>query len=245
MTGTAGAAPTGPFEDTPAATFPKGEAGITLPAATAVTGFTAAEVYAALRQVRKSLVAGRLDQRMLVGHDPSAFLGLLAPTSAEHAQTWFDGANFSVVATWIDPSAHLDRDEEVRVSGRVTFASVEAEGLRTLRITTNFVWVYAFTGDSRHPIAAAHDEIRWDFPATARLRAADKGMWIGAASGYLAWMDCAAASKGLLAPPTATGATVRPTTTEDPDAFLKPDHTLAIGNDCDTAPSPSAATTTG
>ncbi|WP_460491012.1 GNAT family N-acetyltransferase [Dactylosporangium cerinum] len=150
-TTSASAAPTDPFEGTPAATYPKGEAGITMPPATAVTGFTAAQVDAALQQVRKALVAGRLDQKMLVGHDPSTLLALLAPNPAKHVKAWFDDASFSSVATWIDPAAHLDPDEEVRVSGRVTLGSAVVEGIQTLQVTTNFVWVYAFTGNARNP----------------------------------------------------------------------------------------------
>ncbi|MEV4512139.1 hypothetical protein AB0K00_24610 [Dactylosporangium sp. NPDC049525] len=239
-TTTASAAPTDPFEGTPAATYPKGEAGITLPPATAVTGFTAAQVDAALQQVRKALVAARLDQQMLVGHDPAALLALLAPNSAKGIKTWFDGTEFSALATWIDPAAHLDPAEEVRVSGRITFDSAEVDGIQTLRITTNFVWVYAFTGNGRNPLAAEHDETRWDFPATGRLRAADKGMWVGAVKGYMAWIDCAAAGKGLLAP-YRSGAGAQPGPTEDPDAYLKADHSLTIADDCDPAASSAPA----
>ncbi|MET7420768.1 hypothetical protein [Dactylosporangium sp. NPDC005555] len=241
VTTTASAAPTDPFEGTAAATYPKGETGITLPAATAVTGFTAAQVDGALRQVRTALVAARLDQRMLTGHDPAPFLALLAPNSASNIRPWFDRSTFSTLATWIDPSARLDAAEEVRVSGRVTFASVSVDGLQTLQITTNFVWVYAFTGNPGHPLAAAHDEVRWDFPTTARLRAGDKGMWVGHSAGYLAWIDCVAARKGMLAPFKEGAADVPgPADTEDPDAYLKADHTLDIGDDCASSPSPSA-----
>ncbi|MFC4044292.1 hypothetical protein ACFO1B_38230 [Dactylosporangium siamense] len=241
-TTSASAAPTDAFEGTPAATYPKGEAGITLPPATAVTGFTAAQVDAALQQVRKALVAGRLDQKMLVGHDPSTFLALLAPNSAKDVKTWFDGASFSSLATWIDPAVHLDPDEEVRVSGRVTFASAVVDGIQTLQVTTNFAWVYAFTGDTRNPLAVAHDQIRWDFPATGRLRAGDKGMWIGDTDGYRAWVDCAAARKGLLAPTRpATAPTPNPSDTEDPNAYLQADHALDIIDDCG-PPTPSPTT---
>jgi hypothetical protein len=176
---------------------------------------------------------------MLAGHDTSAFLALLAPTAAKDIKTWFDGTSFSTIATWIDPGARLDPAEEVRVSGRVTFDSAVVGDIRTLRITTNFVWVYAFSGNPSNPLAVAHDEIRWDFPATARLRNADKGMWIGDADGYLAWIDCAAAHKGMLAP-TKASATPNPTESEDPNAYLRPNHTLAIADDCGPSPSPSA-----
>jgi hypothetical protein len=43
----------------------------------------------------------------------------------------------------------------------VTCSSVISGGLRTLRVTTNFIRVYAFVG-SGHPLTAVHDEITDD-----------------------------------------------------------------------------------
>ncbi|MET7394320.1 hypothetical protein ABZS66_12580 [Dactylosporangium sp. NPDC005572] len=220
----------GPFDGTPAAAYPKGEAGITMPPATAVAGFTVAQVQAALAQVRAALVAGRLDRTMLVGHDPSAFLALLAPNIRDDIQGWFTKGRHSGVATWVDPSVTLDPAEPPRVSGRVTFAAATIDDVPTLQVTTNFVWVYAFTGGAQ-PIAAVHDEIRWDFPTHPRLRKGDEGVWIGNTSSYLAWINCAAAAKGLLAPDRGTGGAA-PAASEDPDAFLRPDHALAITDGC-------------
>src|SRR5262245_19780176 len=54
---TQSAAPTGPFEGTPAETYAKGSDGISLPAANAVTGFTAAQVDKDVKQVRRALLA--------------------------------------------------------------------------------------------------------------------------------------------------------------------------------------------
>jgi hypothetical protein len=169
---------------------------ITLPKARAVTGFTTTQVDKSLKQVRQALTAGRLDAKMLTGHDPS----------------------------------RLDPREQPRVSGRVTYASLMVDGLRTLRITINFIWVYAFTGPDR-PLAAIHDETAWEFPSPVNLRTADHGMWIGKVKSYFAWMDCAAAAKGLLAP-AKSPADPKPAETEDPNAILEADHTLDIGDDC-------------
>ena len=237
-TSSASAAPTDPFAGTSAANYPKGAAGITLPTAKAVTGFTAAQVTAALRKVRAALVAGRLDRSMLVGHDPGKFLALLAPSNRDDVGKWFKSATFDVVATWIDPAVRLDGGEQPRVSGRVTYASIRVDGIQTLRVTTNFVWVYAFEG-ADHPLAVEHDETRWDFPSTKNLRAGDKGMWIGGTKAYGAGVDCAAAAKGLLAPTPPDGRRAPdPRDTEDPDAYLKADHSLDIFNGCG-SPSPS------
>jgi hypothetical protein len=217
-----------PFEGTPAATYPRGEVGITLPEATAVAGFTIGEVDAALLRTRAALVATRLDDRMLTGHQPDRFLAMLAPGRRAEIGTWFSSGRFRTLATWIDPAATLDQAEQPRVSGRMTYASVAVRGVPTLEVTTNFIWVYAFQG-SDHPLAAAHDEIRWDFPDQARLPAADRGMDIGSTKGYLAWADCDAAAKGMLAPaPPEDRAKAAP----DAVDYLRADHPLEIPDGC-------------
>ncbi|WP_426511762.1 hypothetical protein ACPPVO_14705 [Dactylosporangium sp. McL0621] len=239
-TSSASARPTGPFVGTPAEAYAKGAAGISLPPATAVTGFTAAQVDAALQQVRAALVAGRLEPAMTVGHDSSGLLKLLAPNDRKPVGAWFGSTDFSSVATWIDPAVKLDPAEEPRVSGRVTFSSARVDDIQTLQVTTNFVWVYAFKG-TESPIAVVHDEVRWDFPKTDRLRNDDKGMWIGESRSYMAWIDCAAAGKGLLAPtpPNRTAVPGSPDT-EDQNSYLRADRSLDIPDDCgDPSPSPS------
>ncbi|GIE94140.1 hypothetical protein [Paractinoplanes rishiriensis] len=223
-------ATTDPFAGTPAAAYPKGAAGITMPAATAVAGFTVSHVDAALRKVRQALIAARLDPRMLTGHDPSGLITLLAANQREKVRREFRDRTFLSFATWIDPAVRLDPHEQPRVSGRVTYRSVTVDGLRTLRVITNFVWVYAFDRADRadRPLAAAHEEIHWEFPSTANLQAGDHGMWLGDVQGYTAWVDCAAADRGLLAP-TPPG----PAPTDDED-LLRADHTLDIDGNCRT-----------
>jgi hypothetical protein len=218
-----------PFAGTPAASYPQGAAGITLPAAAPVPGFTAAQVSSALGQVRRALIAGRLDDRMLTGHDPARLVALVAPAQRDKISESFRTAEFAGYATWIDPAVPLDARQQPRVSGRATVTSVTVGGLRTLRVTTNFIWVYAFDR-ADHPLAAAHDEVNWEFPATSRLRAADQGMWIGDTTSYAALVDCAAAQRGLLAPTRAGEGDPAPS--EDPNALLRADHELDIGDDC-------------
>src|SRR3954464_15748578 len=62
---TPSATPADPFAGTPAAAFPTGAAGITLPKPSAAPGFRSGQVDADLQQVRKALIAGRLDDMML------------------------------------------------------------------------------------------------------------------------------------------------------------------------------------
>jgi hypothetical protein len=244
VTTSVSAAAADPFAGTPAAHYPKGAAGITLPVATKVTGLTAAEVGADLRRVRAAMIAGRLDPRMLVGHQPDRFLALLAPANSRNIRAWFKDAAADSVATRIDPAVRLDPAQPPRVSGRVTYRSLPVDSRATLRVTTNFVWVYAFDGP-RHPLAVEHDEIDWDFPDTHHLRAADQGMSISSAKSYAALIDCAAGRKGLFAP-TRLGdqAAPAPSGTENDNDYLRADHSLDINDDCGMAsksPAPVAS----
>jgi len=233
---TQSAAPTDAFAGTPAARYPKGAAGISMPAAAKAGVFSAAQVRADLEHVRSAMIAGRLDPRMLTGHRPDKYLALLAPNARPEIKKWFAGADRSTVATWIDPSVRLDPAEQPRVSGRTTYKTVLIGDMQYLRITTNYVWVYAFEGP-RHPLAAEHDQIDWDFPDTDHLRAGDRGMWIRNVNAYSALVDCAAAARGMLAPTRPESAPVAaPSTTEDPQNYLRADHSLDIGDDCADSP---------
>jgi hypothetical protein len=234
VTTSASAKPSDPFEGTPAAAYPKGAAGITLPPAKAVEGFTATQVRDSLQKVHQALVATHLDHAMLVDHKPGTFLAMLAPGQRDDIGGWFRTRDFTTLAVWIDPAVKLDPGQQPRVSGRVTYSSVLVDGRRTLRITTNFIWVYAFTG-TEEPIAAAHDEVRWEFSWSPRLRASDHGMVIAKTDGYNAWVDCAAAAKGLLAP-TRTQTAPAPTNSESDDEYLRADHSLDIGDNCHLTP---------
>jgi len=219
-----------PFAGTPAENYPSGAAGITLPAAAAVDGFSAAQVGAALDQVRRAMIAGRLDDRMLTGHDPSRLIALLAPNQRGPVGAAFRSAKFAGYATWIDPAVPLDARQDPRVAGRLTVASTTLDGIRTLRVTSNFIWVYAFDR-ADHPVAATHDEVQWEFPAGTNLRAGDQGMWIGDTKSYTALVDCAASDRGLLAPTRPDDGRAGPSS-EDPEKLLSADHALDIGDNC-------------
>jgi hypothetical protein len=235
-TSTRSAAPTSAFAGSPAANYPKGAAGISMPAAAKTGVFSAAQVGADLKHVRAAMIAGRLDPQMLTGHQPGKYLGMLAPNARTEIKAWFAGKDRSTVATWIDPSVRLDPAEQPRVSGRTTYKTVQIDGLQYLRITTNYIWVYAFDRPE-HPLAAEHDQIDWDFPDTHHLRAGDRGMWIRNADAYGALVDCAAAARGMLAPTPIDNAPVAaPSNTEDPENYLRADHSLDIGDDCGNSP---------
>ena len=232
VTTSARAAATGPFAGTPAANYPKGAAGITLPPAKAVHGFSAKQVAADLAKVRTALIASRLDPRMIERHDTSGFRKLLAPTSQTFAEKQFGTEYGLSLVTWIDPGTPLDSGEQPRVSGRITYGSKLQQGIPMLTVTTNFIWVYAFQR-ADHPVAAEHDEIVWTFSESPELRAQDRGMYINSINGYGALIDCTATARGLLAPtPLNGGAAPNPSDSEDPEQLLNADHSLSITDDC-------------
>jgi hypothetical protein len=228
-TSSARAGEAGAFAGTPAEAFPAGEAGITMPAAAAVAGFSADEVGAALTQVRAALVAGRLDRRMLVDHDPAVLLDGLAESSRKQVQPWFADGRAVSVATWLVPGEAL-ADEPPRVSGRTTYQSGDDQGVRYLEVVTNYVWVYAFADRAVSP-AVVHDEVHWRVVPKQVVRP-DRGLWIASTSSYGSNMDCAQYRKGLLGPARELTSTRGGGSAEDPNQFYDPDHAMAIENTC-------------
>lgn len=235
-TSSASAKPAGPFADTPAANWAQGEAGITLPTAGAIGAYSKQQVADSLAQVHKALIAGRLDRKMLVSHDPSAFLGLLSAASRRQIEKWFPD-NFPNVATQIAPGATL-AEQEPRVNGRATYrVATDTNGNGYLEIITNYVWAYPFanTNDARSTsVAVVHDEIHWGFYLDSRMSTADRGMWLMDAESYSSNINCAAAKKGFVAPPDEPDRNPQPqaTSTEDSDAYFQPDHSLEIEDTC-------------
>jgi hypothetical protein len=200
-TSTASAVPTGPFEGTPAAQYPEAETGVTLPAGTAVPGFTAEQVNARLQQVKQALVASRLDPAMLMSRDTTPLLKLLSPEATKQLTPYFNGQNFFGFATQVAPGYSLTTDK-VRVSGRVTFRGKTANGVRFLEIITNFVWVYPFAGALQKPgdhLVIVHDEVTWDIPVDADVDKNHRGLHIDGWNGYASNMDCDLLKKSLLA----------------------------------------------
>ncbi len=230
----------GPFEDTPAATYPEGEAALTLPAPGDVDGFSSEQVAASLEQVRRALVAGRLDRRMLVDHDPAAFLALLGPNAAASWRSRFNEGTAISVASQLAPQARLLADPP-RVSGRTTYLAAKSEtGQRYLEVVTNYVWVYPLEGPDYRPhgrLLLVHDEVHWRFYHPDDVRPADRGMWIGQGQSYLLNADCEQLAKGLLAldsgstQPTLTRPTATPSVSR-PEEYYDPNHSLDTGHSC-------------
>ncbi|MBQ1073748.1 hypothetical protein KBX06_11345 [Micromonospora sp. C31] len=221
------------FAGTPAAAFAEGAAGITLPPARRTGVFSAAEVTAALADVRAAMLLARLDRKFMAGDELDRFVGMFAPDTRSEMRADFRDGSFASYATRLAPGARLT-DDQPRVKGRVTYrATRDSEGIRVLEVTTNFVWAYAFRTRDLTPgagVVVVHDTVRWHVPHPDDVEQGSVGLWLLEADSYASNMDCVSFDKGLLglgAPDLGL-----PVETEDPDAMFDPDRSLDVEDTC-------------
>jgi len=221
---------TNPYEATPAANFPAGEAGLALPPAGAVDGMTPEAVGDALSRVRQALVASYLDPRMLVEHKPDGTLNLLAPDSAAIVAPRFAAGGYGTTLVRLTPDNPLAAPP--RVSGQLSYQRVDWNGIPALDVTSNYVFAYAFAKPSG--VVVIHSETHWMFPLSTTLRPSSRGMYLGRTSGYWHGMDCAASAKGLTAPAPTIDRFADPTyhDAEPLDAYFDPNRPVGITSGC-------------
>jgi hypothetical protein len=143
--------PADPFAGSPAEDFSDGSAGIVIPAAHAVGGYSAGQVRAAYATVRRLLIAGYLNRMVLAGRSPAAFARLLTPAQ----RSWFDrrldrqGLTKRGYArstrTWLTAFAPRSTDlvgTVIKVHGRMTAAARGSGNNRVLSIHANYLFVY-------------------------------------------------------------------------------------------------------
>jgi hypothetical protein len=257
--GTDAPAPWSPFAGTPAEDFAEGAAGIVLPAAqpvpdghlvdyrSATRDITAEEVAGALEQVRRALIAARLDASMLVDHDPEPLIMTLAPsfwrTWTDRTTMWgrraregYESPQLANRATKLAPDATLTAVP--RVAGRITYRAAttfdgapatQTRPFRMLEVVTRFVWVYALAvvhgveGAVREGIVVVRDEIVWHVPADYRLLCCEPNLgvhWREAEA--RAWgADCDEYAEGLIRPARGPAAEIADVVF-DPDQPLEP-----------------------
>jgi hypothetical protein len=221
-----------PYQATPAASFPVGAAGIAAPPATAVPDMAADRVADALDLVRQALNASYLDDRLLVNHDPSALLSLLAPDSAKVVRTMFDGGGYGTVMIRLAPGTAVTAPP--RVSGTITFSQVSWRGIPALDVRTNYVWAYALKSEAGSSgVVVVHSATHWMFPLGAHLPPSSRGMYLGRTSGYWQGMDCSDSMRGLTAPAPAHDKDANPNFSDpDSDAYFDPNRSVQVGAGC-------------
>jgi hypothetical protein len=229
---------THPFAATPAADWPDGAAGITAPAPKAVGGFSAAQVAEATGLVRDALVASRIDNRLVVGHDPAAYLELLAPDARRQLRPLFGGGREPQVQSLVSMVASGTEllPVEPKMSGSM---AVRAGGPGELVVHTNYVFAYAFRPDRPTKPSEAMDvivlvraDVDYVLRSGERWTPGSRGLWFGDASGFGYSIGCEAYRKGFLAPVATEPSVTAPADDGRPDAFFDPTAPLPAAGGC-------------
>jgi len=197
--------PAAPFASTPADGWADGAAGIVPPTAKPVGDFTASEVAAATARVREVLVASRLDRTLVVRHDPTRFLSLLAPDARRQLEPLFDGHEPQVQSLVSLAAADATLAAvEPKVHGEMTVAPGDAG---ELVVSTNYVFVYAFEPDeplrlvdAMNVVVVVRADVDYVLRDGDRWAEGSQGLWYGDATGYAYSIGCDAYRKGFLAP---------------------------------------------
>ncbi|WP_210589393.1 hypothetical protein [Streptomyces sp. GESEQ-35] len=135
-----------PFAGSPAKRYADGAAGIVAPKATAVGGFSKAQVAQALEQTRELLVAANLDPATLRGGRPETALGVLDPRQPELVEL----LNTSLrkpdkdhdpltMFSRFDPAEVRPAGDVVKTRGRMTF---EAGKDGSVLVHADYTFVY-------------------------------------------------------------------------------------------------------
>lgn len=217
---------TDPFVGTPAYDYPSGADGITLPAAHAVGGYSAAAVRRALGAVRTALIRGHLQRRMLVEHDDSALLAALAPDFRHQARR---SVHHGELGLRVADDAELT-DQQPRVKGTLAVSVTHHRGAEYLAVTSNFVWAYAFRR-ANEPVVV-HDRFVFWYSTDDHLAASSRGLWVHQFDAYVYQMDCAASKAGFLKPAPDIDPSARPGGTSDGAALYDPEHPLKVTSGC-------------
>lgn len=202
----------GPFAASPAAGWPDGAAGLVAAEAAAVNGFTADQVRAALDQVRDILVSSRLDRRLVVDHDPSAFLAALAPDARRQLGPLFGSGREVEVQSLVSmvDRGHALPPVEPKVKGRMWAG---ASGPGELVVHTNYVFAYAFVtatkpaGGMADPLVVVRADVDYVLRTGPRWTRDSRGWWYGKADGYAYSIACDSYARGFLAPAVTEDAT--------------------------------------
>ncbi|GGS42064.1 MULTISPECIES: hypothetical protein [Actinokineospora] len=229
--------PTAPFAGTPAAAWTDGADGVTVPDAMQVGEFSAEEVAEATALVRRAIIASRIDRAMLVGHDPSGYLTLLAEDARKQLAPLFGTGQepqAQALVSLIAPDTPL-----LAVAPKVTGAmTVSAGGTGELVIHTNYLFAYAFesdepTADPMDAIVLVRAEVDYIMRKGPRWSEGSKGLWYGHVGGFGYSIACDWYKKGFLAPAFRdTSVTRLPGARQDRGSYFDPSADIPAESGC-------------
>jgi hypothetical protein len=187
--------PGGPFDGTPAKSWPSANVGLVMPAAAPAGPYSAAVVKGALTRARSYLLTARTAPAVLVRHDLNALASLADPTASRSR----------LYQTFLAPGNTLAAP--VRVSGPVTYAFVSGttDDAEHLAVTGNLVWAYALNAtypvEQPYPILVRHEHITLSFYLDAGMDGPQAAVHPAQETSTTYNMDCAYANAELLGLP--------------------------------------------
>jgi hypothetical protein len=205
-----------PFDNTPAQGWAEGIAGLTVPAATKVGGFSAQQVSSALDQVKQAIAVAQFDSGTLVGHNPEKYLALLAPDARADIR-----AQAASYLTYLADGFHL-LPAQPRMTGSVT---VRPGAAGELVLHADYVVAYAFDpgstqiygpGDMEPFIRVAADYV---LRTGSHWETTSHGLWVDHFDPYQSDIACAAAKARRLAPAFSDPDFTAPSLTGEPGQF--------------------------
>jgi hypothetical protein len=183
-----GPPPTDPFAGTKADHWADNAAGIVLPVALPVAGYSTAQVTAAYQTTRKLLIAGYLNQQTLLGGAPTAFASLL---TAAQRQSFVAGLNKTgrdsrgnevstraTITSFARGSTQLI-GSVIKVTGTMSARPGYAQGRKALVIEVNYDFVY--------PVEPPSSPAYWVRIITQLRGSVDFGYWNPAISTLMPW----------------------------------------------------------
>ncbi|MFC5102448.1 hypothetical protein [Kibdelosporangium philippinense] len=186
-----------PFVGTPAADWSDGEAGIVLPAATAVNDFSAQKVGQALTTAREAFIAAFLDRRVIQDNNVEVLAALYAPDARQDQRE--DPGNRVRIA----PGFRL-LPASPKVTGSI---SVESGEKGELKIRANYSIAYAFDIDDPRRIEDVMDIVavvrfEWQFIYRdgSTFEPSSRGLWNGDSTSHYYSMACKPLEQDMLAP---------------------------------------------
>lgn len=153
--------PADPFQGTSADKWADGAAGITIPVASAVGPFSAAQVASAYQTTKKLLIAANMNQQTLAGGAPTAFANLLG-TKQQRTQ-FLDGLmakglakdqrpnSTRIMVVSFAPGTTQLVGSVIKVHGTMSAHAVVDSGSPELDIDVNYVFVYPIEPPGRPP----------------------------------------------------------------------------------------------
>jgi hypothetical protein len=154
--------PANPFAGSPANGYADGQAGIAIPAAHRVGGYSATQVRHAYGDVKKLLVASQLDPTTLAGGAPDAYAKLLIAPQRTFFIRNLDKTGLTKrgdarsTRNWVAafaPGTTRFIGHTVKVHGTMSARTATVSGTKVLRIDVSELFVY--------PVAAPHQPADW------------------------------------------------------------------------------------